>query len=136
MSRLVKRKKQEQESPACTQTEAQIWSGLLGIAISAIYLLTLSPTIPPGDSGEFITVAATSGVAHPSGYPAFVLLSHVIAWLPFGGFAWRINLLSSLASVGAALFIFFTVFPLFSYKILVLRDIFNWFLHYIRNPFD
>jgi hypothetical protein len=112
MRRLVKRKKQEQESPACTQTEAQIWSGLLGIAIFAVYLLTLSPTIPPGDSGEFITVAATSGVAHPSGYPAFVLLSHVIAWLPFGSFAWRINLLSSLASIGAAFFIFFTVFRL------------------------
>ncbi len=67
------------------------------------YLATLHPGLAGGDSGELVTVAATGGVAHPPGYPLFVLLGG--AWLhvlPFGDVAWRVNVLSALAMAAAA----------------------------------
>ena len=72
----------------------------------ALYLLTLSPTVNGGDSGEFITVAWVLGVAHPSGYPLHTLLAKPMTWLPLGGVAWRVGLLSALCDAGAAVLLF------------------------------
>jgi hypothetical protein len=69
----------------------------------AAYAATLNPTVPAGDSGELIAAAATLGVAHPPGYPLYVLAGR--AWmqlLPLGGVAWRLNLLSAVCAAGAA----------------------------------
>ena len=68
-------KRPTQQPPPRSAKGDWIWSGALGLAIFAIYFMTLAPTVPGGDSGEFITVAITSGVAHPSGYPTFTLLA-------------------------------------------------------------
>src|SRR5512139_860253 len=66
-------------------------------------LLALHPGLPAGDSGELITVAATGGVAHPPGYPLYTMLAGLWCRLvPFGGVAWRLNLLSALSATGAA----------------------------------
>jgi hypothetical protein len=67
------------------------------------YLLTLHPSIPAGDSGELIAVAATLGVAHPPGYPLYALSGRAWAWLvPAGTVAWRLNLLSAVFAAAAA----------------------------------
>jgi transmembrane protein TMEM260 (protein O-mannosyltransferase) len=67
------------------------------------YLLTLAPTVTLWDAGEFITAAKVLGIPHPPGTPLFVVLGH--AWasiIPFGEYAWRLNLLSAICSaVGA-----------------------------------
>lgn len=55
------------------------------------------------DAGEFITAAHTLGIPHPPGTPLFVMLGHV--WgdlIPFGGYAWRLNLMSAVCSAAAA----------------------------------
>ena len=39
-----------------------------------LYWLTLSPGLLPADAGEFQMVAANLGVAHPPGYPLYILL--------------------------------------------------------------
>ena len=39
------------------------------------YMATLCPTIMGGDSGELIAAAYTLSVAHPPGYPLYVLLT-------------------------------------------------------------
>jgi hypothetical protein len=44
-------------------------------AVAAVYLLTLYPSVPGGDSGELLAEACQFGVAHPPGYPIFILLS-------------------------------------------------------------
>lgn len=78
---------------------------LAGMAAFAVYLATLAPGVPAGDSGELITVAATHGVAHPPGYPLATMIGS--AWItlfPVGSVAWRMNLLSALfASLAVAL---------------------------------
>ena len=69
-----------------------------------VYLATLAPTVPTGDSGELITAAATLSLAHPTGYPLYLLLGH--AFIRVFGFlspAVAMNLFSALAAVGACL---------------------------------
>jgi hypothetical protein len=56
--------------------------GLLGVAVFALYAW-LAPTYPlGGDNGEFATLGAIGGVAHPSGYPLYVLWLRAWSWLP------------------------------------------------------
>ncbi len=54
------------------------------------------PTISPyRDSGDMITSAYTLGIAHPPGYPLYVLLGKFFTIIiPFGNIAYRINLMS------------------------------------------
>lgn len=57
------------------------------------------------DSAEFMTAAVTLGVPHPSGYPLYVLLAHLFAWLPFGGRPWLIGLFSATCAALALAFV-------------------------------
>ncbi|HEY3522708.1 MAG TPA: DUF2723 domain-containing protein, partial [Candidatus Limnocylindrales bacterium] len=50
----------------------------MAAAALALYRTTLLPSVGLWDTAEFQTVAPVLGVAHPTGYPAYVLL----------GFAW------------------------------------------------
>ena len=70
------------------------------LAALAVYFLTLAPTITGEDSGEFVTAAKVLGVTHPPGYPLYCMIAHAFTWLPLGGIALRVNLMS--AAFGAA----------------------------------
>lgn len=67
---------------------------------AAVYLFSSYPTLSSyRDAGDMAAGAWTLGVAHPPGYPFFVLLGR--AWttlLPFGSPAYRLNVLSALAA--------------------------------------
>ncbi|HET7225883.1 MAG TPA: DUF2723 domain-containing protein [Candidatus Eisenbacteria bacterium] len=68
-----------------------------------VYLATLAPGLPAGDSGELIAVAATGGVAHPPGYPLWTMLAAVwLRALPAGDAAWRLNVFSAVTMAAAA----------------------------------
>eukprot|EP00040_Diaphanoeca_grandis_P019148 m.100896 g.100896 ORF g.100896 m.100896 type:complete len:653 (+) comp27284_c0_seq1:96-2054(+) len=70
----------------------------------ACYTSTVSPSILGGDSGELISVSHELGVAHPPGYPTFVLVANFFSSLvPFGTVAWRINILSAIFASFAGL---------------------------------
>ncbi|XP_062974267.1 protein O-mannosyl-transferase TMEM260 [Elgaria multicarinata webbii] len=85
-------------------------AGAVGAAVAALYVATLPPSAPGGDSGELITAAYELGVAHPPGYPLFTLLAKLaIELFPFGSVAYRVNLLSALLGAAAASFLFYTV---------------------------
>jgi tetratricopeptide (TPR) repeat protein len=80
------------------------WSESLWLAAAAfaVYAAGACPTIYVGDSGELVTAAYQLGIAHPSGYPLYVLLGKI--WtllLPLGSIAFRMSLLSA-ASTAAA----------------------------------
>jgi Flp pilus assembly protein TadD len=57
------------------------------------------------DSGEFLGVAATLGVAHPTGYPLYALLGQLATLVPWGDKAFLINLVSAASGAGAAFFL-------------------------------
>jgi len=61
-----------------------------------LYSWTLAPTVTLVDSGELIVVAHGLGVAHPPGFPLWVMLAHLASLLPFGNVAVRINFSSAL----------------------------------------
>jgi len=61
-----------------------------------VYLSTLSPTLGEADSFEFQVVSYTLGVAHPTGYPLYILLGKLFTLLPIGNVAYRVNLISPL----------------------------------------
>ena len=68
-----------------------------------VYLSTLSPTLGEADSFEFQVVSYTLGVAHPTGYPLYILLGKLFTLLPIGNVAYRVNLISPLfASLAVA----------------------------------
>ncbi|MCU1268141.1 MAG: hypothetical protein JWM21_4459 [Acidobacteria bacterium] len=74
----------------------------------AIYVLTMAPTVTFVDSGELIVAARALGVAHPPGFPLYLLLAHVATWMPLGNIAQRVNFASALfaALAVSSLFLF------------------------------
>jgi len=79
-----------------------------GAALAA-YLATLQRGVPGGDSGELIASAVTGGVAHPPGYPLFLLLARAAAAIPLGSVAARVNALSAVCDATAAGLLTFAV---------------------------
>ena len=93
--------------PAAAWTRATVAAALVaGLVPLAVYVATLSPTVNGGDSGELVAVAHLGGVAHPPGYPLHALLGKLLTFLPVGGVAWRVNLLSALCDAGGAALLF------------------------------
>lgn len=77
---------------------------LVFVALVVLYAITAPRTVVLEDDGEFIMAAYYLGVAHPPGYPLFVLLAHPFTWLPFGSVAFRIHLASgAFAALACAL---------------------------------
>jgi len=66
-------------------------------------LPTLAPTVGFWDTAEFQTVGPVLGVAHPTGYPSYIILGWLasIVLQPFGDPAYRMNLLQAILAAGA-----------------------------------
>jgi tetratricopeptide (TPR) repeat protein len=68
----------------------------LGFSALALYLATLTPSIPPTDSGELILAAWLPGVAHAPGFPLWVVLGWLTSHLlPVGSVPQRLNAMSA-----------------------------------------
>lgn len=55
------------------------WAIACFLVLLCAYASTLPSTITDADAGEFLVIAKLGGVAHPPGYPFFVLVSHALA---------------------------------------------------------
>ncbi|MGQ9568797.1 MAG: protein O-mannosyl-transferase family [Anaerolineae bacterium] len=84
------------------------WRGWPALAASGLALLLYGTTAAPSltwahdsaDGGEFLAAAQALGVAHPPGYPTYLLLLHLWTRLPLpGDLARRGNLFSVLCAV-------------------------------------
>ena len=74
---------------------------LLGIAllfagVLVLYAASTPRTVMLEDDGLFITTATFAGVAHPPGYPLYILIGYLASLVPFGSVAWRVHALSGL----------------------------------------
>ena len=87
---------------------------LLLLSLSSIYLKTVAPNLTwangGSDGGDLITAAATGGIAHPSGYPLYLILARFFQLFPVGSLAFRTNLMSAFFAVLAAFFVYAIVF--------------------------
>jgi tetratricopeptide (TPR) repeat protein len=68
----------------------------------ALYAWTLAPTVTLIDSGELIVAARSLGVAHPPGFPLYVILAHIATLIPIGSVAVRVNFASAFFAASAA----------------------------------
>jgi tetratricopeptide (TPR) repeat protein len=75
---------------------------------AAVYLITLTPTVPFWDSGEFIAVSNILGIPHPPGTPFYVLIGRIATMVPWATIAQRVNALSAISSALAILLTFLT----------------------------
>ena len=77
------------------------------MAFFLLYLRTLCPTVYLGDAGEFCAAMVTGGVAHPPGYPLFLLLGRcMLALVPFGEPAFRVGCLVAAAGAGTVALVY------------------------------
>lgn len=81
------------------------WSArlLLLVAVLAMYLATMGRAVGKADTFEFQVVAPALGVAHPTGYPLYILLGKLFSLLPLGSVAWRVNLTSVVCALVAVM---------------------------------
>lgn len=84
--------------------------GVLVLSLILVYLKSMAAGLTwansGSDGGDLITAAATGGVAHPTGYPVYLLLARLFQLLPIGSLAFRTNLMSALTAVVAALLVY------------------------------
>ena len=71
------------------------WFVLIGLAL--LYSATVVSFPWPADSAEFVVAAATLGIAHPTGYPLYVILGHLV--LSFSGAANTALVINALSAV-------------------------------------
>ena len=81
----------------------------LAAGVLALYLLTLGTRVGRADSFEFQVVAPQLGIAHPTGYPLFILIGKLFSLLPLGSMAFRVNLLSAIAATAAVMMVYRTI---------------------------
>ncbi len=84
---------------------------LVGMAVAGVvgvvYLRTLAPTVLPYDvpytldSPMLQAAVPVLGIGHPTGYPTYMVLTHLFTYLPFGDVAYRANLASGVYGVAA-----------------------------------
>lgn len=65
-----------------SERRARTVATLALVAIGALYAFTSARWVLGGDNGEFVAVAFSNGIAHPPGYPLYVLLLGVARIVP------------------------------------------------------
>lgn len=67
------------------------------------YTMTLQPSVPFWDCGEFSAATAWQQVPHPPGAPLFLIVGRWFHMIPFGDPGWRINMVSAVGSAVTAM---------------------------------
>jgi len=87
-----------------------ITAGAAFLAAFVTYVLTMQPTIPFWDCGEFAAAASALQIPHPPGAPLWTLVGRIAMLLPtFSDYAARYNLFSVLASAASILLLYLTL---------------------------
>jgi hypothetical protein len=73
-----------------------ICAGVVFVVALLLYSWTLAPTVTLVDSGELIVAAHSLGIAHPPGFPLYLMLAHLASLVPIASVAVRINFASAL----------------------------------------
>ncbi len=99
--------------------QALIAAGVFALTL-AVYVVTLNPTTPFWDCGEFITTSHIVGIPHQPGTPLYVLMGRVFD-IVFGSpdiaeaalrTAWAVNFMSAFFSALAVMFVYLLIFEL------------------------
>jgi len=87
----------------------KIFAAIAFFAGFIIYVSSIAPTTSFWDCGEFIACSYTMGVPHPPGSPLFLIWGRVFSMIPIvTDIGLRVNLISSLVSAFALMFLYLT----------------------------
>ena len=84
----------------------------LVILFGVLYAGTLAPTVLPYgapdtlDSPMLQAEVSVLGIGHPTGYPTYMMLTHLFTYLPIGDPASAINLASTVYGAAAVLVVY------------------------------
>lgn len=81
---------------------------LVFLTAVVVYFITLTPTVPFWDAGEFIAVSYILGIPHPPGTPFYVLLGRIATLIPWHTVAERVNALSAVPAALAVMLTYLT----------------------------
>src|ERR1700751_5203834 len=96
-SEVASKSNQQVDSAGIPSFKAELLcAGAVFLGALLLFSWTLAPTVTPTDSGELIVAAHGLGVAHPPGFPLWVMLAHLASLMPLGNVAVRINFLDGL----------------------------------------
>ena len=117
----------EQEKPARPSAEPSAVAGgraraaavsLAGfgvfLLVFTLYLRTLSPTVLYLQDPKLLDAVmvqmqvAVLGITHPTGYPTYLMLTHLFTYLPIGDVAYRVNLGSAFYAALAVVAVYLT----------------------------
>lgn len=91
----------------------KLWNNILGwlafVIAMVVYSLTVEPSVPLWDCGEFISASYSLQVVHPPGAPLFLLLGRIFSMFAMGtnaNVALAVNMLSVVASALTVAFTF------------------------------
>ncbi len=82
---------------------------VLAAIVFAVYARTLGTHVGRADTFEFQVVAPTLGIAHPTGYPLYVLVGKLFSQLPIGSTAFRVNLTSAVFASAATVVVYASI---------------------------
>lgn len=86
----------------------------LWLTIFLVYIQTIARTVGFIDSGELATVPYVLGIAHPTGYPLWTLVTHIFSHLPIANEEIvRLNIFCALVTSSAAVLLFYAMLLLF-----------------------
>src|SRR5437867_13334371 len=102
------------ENPLESTRLRAVGAGIVFVAALVLYTATLAPTVTLVDSVELIVAARTLGVAHPPGFPLYVLLAHLATLIPLSTVAVRVNFASAAFAALAASVLTLVVFEAMS----------------------
>ena len=92
----IRKSVSEANGPRQVASQAELLcAGTVFLVALLVYSWTLAPTVTLTDSGELIVAAYGLGVAHPPGFPLWVMLAHLASLVPVGSVAVRINFSSA-----------------------------------------
>lgn len=87
-----------------------MYAALCVVLVTFVYTITLPKNIGFGDAGTMAAAAVTLGVAHPPGFPTFMLIGKLLSFFPFGSMLMRLQLVSVLSTVSLVIVIFLLVY--------------------------
>ncbi len=98
----------DSKTPGASMTRAKSFCAFIVFtAAFAFYSRNAAPSVTAGDSGEFITAAATLSLPHSPSFPLYVIASRCfVSAVPFGSIPYRCNLFSALTSAFTLLLLF------------------------------
>lgn len=83
---------------------------ILFVFFLSLYVYTAAPGVYDGDSGEIAAAVNTLGLAHPTGFPLYMMTGKLFTLIvPIKDVAYRLNIFSALLTASALVFFYYSL---------------------------